>query len=100
LFLIKSRSAPGPTQLTVQLEPATFPCSKASGREAYCSSTSSAEVRNEFSYTSTPPIFLHDVYKDFTFSASVFLPGLNQPESEAETSPPFSALKPASLHGA
>jgi hypothetical protein len=41
-----------------------FPVAKAAGREADHSPPSSAEVKNAWSYTSTPPIRLHDVLLD------------------------------------
>jgi hypothetical protein len=48
-----------------------FPGSKAAGAWSWPSPRSNAEVKNEWSYTSTPPICLYDIYRDnFTF----FLP--------------------------
>jgi hypothetical protein len=52
---------------------------KRPGREADQSPPSSAEVKNAWSYISTPPIHLHGVvivkHRDsFTFTFSVYLP--------------------------
>jgi hypothetical protein len=49
----------GPTQPPVQCVPGYFPGGKRPGRE----SSSNAEVKNEWSFTSTPPIFLRGVEK-------------------------------------
>jgi len=45
----------GPTQLPIQLVPGTLPLgAKCPGREADHSPASSAEIKNVWSYTSTP----------------------------------------------
>jgi hypothetical protein len=57
-----SRLALGPTQPPIQWVPGDFPIGiKRPGREANHSPPSTAEVKNAWSYTSTPPIRLHDV---------------------------------------
>ena len=43
------------------------------GRDADCTHASSAEIKNEWSYTSTPPIRLDDVRRDhFSFRSKSF----------------------------
>ena len=44
---------------------------KRQGREVNHSSPSSSEVNNEWSYTSAPPIRLHGVDRDFTFTFTI-----------------------------
>jgi hypothetical protein len=62
LFTTVSRTALGPTQPPVQWIPAALSLGvKQPGREADHSPPSSAEVKNECSYTSTPSIRLHAV---------------------------------------
>jgi hypothetical protein len=52
----------GPTQPPIQWVPGALSLGiKRAGCEADHSSPSSAEVKNAWSYTSTPPIRLHDV---------------------------------------
>jgi len=59
LFVTASRPALGPTQPPIQWIPWAFkPGVKRPGREANHSPPSSAEFKNEYSYTSTPPIHL------------------------------------------
>jgi hypothetical protein len=62
LFTTASRTTLGPTQLPIQWVPEDLSLGvKRLGREADHSPPSSAEVKNVWSYTSTPPIRLHDV---------------------------------------
>jgi hypothetical protein len=56
LFITESRQALGPIQPIQWIAGALFP-----GSEAEHSPASSAEVKNAWSYTSTPPILLHGV---------------------------------------
>jgi hypothetical protein len=60
LFITASRTDLGPTQLPIQWVPGALSLGvKRPGREADHSPLSSAEVKNAWSYTSTPPISLH-----------------------------------------
>jgi hypothetical protein len=62
LFTNASRTALGPTQPPIQWVPWTLSLGvKRPGLEADHSLPSSAEVKNDWSYTSTPPIRLHGV---------------------------------------
>jgi hypothetical protein len=62
LFTTASRTALGPTQPPIQWVPGTLSLRvKRQGREADHTPPSSAEVKNEWSYTSTSPIRLHGV---------------------------------------
>jgi hypothetical protein len=62
LFTTVFRTAVGPTQSPIQWVPgALFLGVKWPGREADHSPPSSAEVKNAWSHTSTPPIRLHGV---------------------------------------
>jgi len=62
IFSTASRLAPGPTQPPVQRVTGSLsPEMKRPGREADHSPPSSAEFMNALSYTSTPPIRLHDM---------------------------------------
>jgi hypothetical protein len=62
LFTTTSRTALGPTQPPVQWVPGALSRGvKRPGREADHSPPSSAEVKNAWSYTSTPPICLYGV---------------------------------------
>jgi hypothetical protein len=62
LFTTASRTAPRPTQPPIQWVPGVLSLRvKRPGREAYHSPPSSGEVKNAWSYTSTPPIRLHSV---------------------------------------
>jgi hypothetical protein len=62
LFSTVSRTDLGPTQPPIQWVPqALFLGIKRPGREADHSPPSSADVKNAWSYTSTPPIRLHVV---------------------------------------
>ena len=49
------------TQPTVQWVPGFFPGVKRQERKVYHSPSSSAELKNEWSYTSIPPIYLYGV---------------------------------------
>jgi hypothetical protein len=60
LFTPASRTALAPTQPPIQWVPGAFSLGvKRPGREADHSPPSSAEVKNVWRYTSTPPIRLH-----------------------------------------
>jgi hypothetical protein len=62
LYITASRLSLGPTQPPVQWVTGTLPLEvKRPGREADHSPPSSAEVKNAWSYTSTPTICLHGV---------------------------------------
>jgi hypothetical protein len=62
LFTTVSRTALGPTQPPIKWVPGALSLGvKRPGREADHSLPSSAEVKNAWSYTSTPPIRLHGV---------------------------------------
>jgi hypothetical protein len=62
LFTTAYRPALEPTQPPIQCVPGNFtPWVKRPGREADHLSPSSAKVKNEWSYTSTPQILLHGV---------------------------------------
>jgi hypothetical protein len=62
LFTIESRTVLGPTQPPIQWAPGALSLGvKLPGREADHSPSSSAEVKNAWSYTSTPPMRLHGV---------------------------------------
>jgi hypothetical protein len=62
LFTTASRTALGPTQPPIQWVPRALSLGvKRPGREADHSPPSRAEVKNAWSYTSTPPIRLHGV---------------------------------------
>jgi hypothetical protein len=61
-FITASRTALGPTQPPIQWVPEALSLGlKRSGREADESPSSGAEVRNEWIYTSNPPIRIHGV---------------------------------------
>jgi hypothetical protein len=61
-FTTASRTALGPTQPPIQRLPAALSLVvKRPGREADHSPPPSAEVKNAWSYTTTPPIRLHGV---------------------------------------
>jgi hypothetical protein len=60
LFTTASRPVLGPTQPPIQWTPGALSVGvKRPGREADHSPPSSVEVKNEWSYTSTPPVCLH-----------------------------------------
>jgi hypothetical protein len=62
LFTTASRTALGPTQPPIEWVPGALSLGvKRPGREADHSPPSSAEVKNSWSYTSTPPIRLQGV---------------------------------------
>jgi hypothetical protein len=62
LFTTVSRTALGPTQSSIRWVPGPLSLGvKRSGREADHSPPSSAEVKNAWSYTSTPSLRLHGV---------------------------------------
>jgi hypothetical protein len=61
LFSKTSKSAPGPTQLPIQWVRWCFPGGKAAGHEVNYSPPYSSEVKNDWNYTSSPPICLHGV---------------------------------------
>jgi hypothetical protein len=65
LFSKTSGSALGPTQILVRLVPVVFfPSLKRSDSEINYLSPSSAEVKNVWRYTATPPVCLHGVDKE------------------------------------
>jgi hypothetical protein len=62
LFTTASRTALGPTHPPIYWVPGALSLGvKRPGREADHSPPSSAEVKNAWSYTSTPPVRLHGV---------------------------------------
>jgi hypothetical protein len=62
LFTTASRTAPGPAQFPIQSVPGALSLGvKRPGCEADHSPAPSAEVKNAWIYTSTPPIRLHGV---------------------------------------
>jgi hypothetical protein len=62
LFTTLSRPAPGPTQPPIQWVSGALSLGvKQPRREVYHSPPSSAEVKNAWNYTSTPPVHLHVV---------------------------------------
>jgi hypothetical protein len=62
LFATASKPVPGPTQSPIQwVQGDVSPAVKQPGREAYHSPLFRAEVKNTWSYTSTPPIPVHGV---------------------------------------
>jgi hypothetical protein len=62
------RQSPRHIKPPIQWVPgALIPGVNGPGCKADHSPLSSAEVRNELSYTSTPPVCLHGMQKDFTF---------------------------------
>jgi hypothetical protein len=62
LFTTTSRTSLGPTQPPIHLVQGALSLGiKRPGREADHSPPSSAEVKNAWSYTSTPPVRLHGV---------------------------------------
>jgi len=64
LFTTASRTAFGPTQPPIQWVPGSISLDvKHQKREVDHSPPSSAEFKNEWSYTSTPPIHLHGVVR-------------------------------------
>jgi len=70
-FSETSRPALGPIQLPTESIPgAPFLGFKWPEHEAHHSPTSSAKIKNEWSYTSTPPICFHGTYRD-NLTASV-----------------------------
>jgi len=75
LFTTASRTALGPTQAPIQWVTGSLSLEvKRPGREADHSHTSSAEVKNAFSYTSTPPVRLHGVIVKLSLSVDGHLP--------------------------
>ena len=69
MFLFSKR----PDRLWAKPNAGSFNREKRPGREFHHSPTPSAEIKNEWSYTSTLPICLHWVYRDiFTFTADNF----------------------------
>ena len=63
----------GPLQPPVRWYRGSFPEVKRSGRDVDQSHPSSAETKNEWSYTSTLPICLHDVGRGkFTLTFNIF----------------------------
>jgi hypothetical protein len=83
LFTVASRPTLRPIQPPIQWVPgAISPGVKRQGREADHSPPSSAEVKNVWSYTFTPPLRLHGVvlsYRtkhrvNFTFACTFSLP--------------------------
>jgi hypothetical protein len=71
LFTTASRTALGPTQPPIQWVPGVLSLGvKRQGSEADHSHPSNAEVKNEWSYTSTPPIRLHGVVLSYIYTYS------------------------------
>jgi hypothetical protein len=69
LFSKTSRPALGPIQLLIQWAPAFLPEGEQPGREVNPSPPASAEVKNEWSYTSTPATCFHGLERlNFTFT--------------------------------
>jgi len=63
----------GPIQPPVRWYRGSFPEGKRLGRDVDQSHPSSAETKNELSYTSTPPICVHGVGRgDFTLTFIIF----------------------------
>jgi hypothetical protein len=59
-----SRSALGLTQLPIQWVPKFFPGNNTAANKADRSLPSSAEVKNEYSYTPNTPLCFHGMDKD------------------------------------
>ena len=69
-FYTTSTPALGPTQSPVPWIPGFFPWGKSAGVWVDHSSLTSAEVKNEWRYNSTPPVFFHGVERNnFTFTS-------------------------------
>ena len=66
-FFKASRPALGSAQSSILWVPGFFSWGKCLGRDVGHSSQIIANVKNEWSYTSAPPICLHDVDTDITF---------------------------------
>jgi hypothetical protein len=76
IFLCSKTSwpAPGRTQPPIRCVPAFFPGRKAAGRNVNFSPPSSAKVKNEWNYTSTPPMHHNGLDREkFTFLLYVLL---------------------------
>jgi hypothetical protein len=54
----------GPTQSPVYWIPGFLPCVKWPGREVDHAPSSSSDIKNEWSYTSAPPVCLQGVDRD------------------------------------
>jgi hypothetical protein len=75
LFTTASRPALGPTQPPIQWVPGALSLwVRRPGREADQSPPPSAEVKNGWSYTSTPPIRLHGVVLSYSTGTTLALP--------------------------
>jgi len=75
IFLFSKFFGPalGPIQPPVRWYRGSYPEVKRSGRDVDQSHPSSAETKNEWSYTSTPPICLHGVGRgNFTLIFIIF----------------------------
>ena len=78
LFTKISRPALKPNQRPVTWIPAVLSQLKQPRRKSYHSPPPSAEVKNEWSYTSTPPIRLHGVERaNFTIQVFVLKTSIN-----------------------
>ena len=58
------RLALKPTQPPIKWVPGFFPGGKVAGHEVDQSTPSSTKIKNHWSYTYAPPIYLHDIHKD------------------------------------
>jgi hypothetical protein len=74
LFTTMSRLAPGPTCSPVQWVLGLFPGGKTAGVWSWPPTPSSAKVKNAWSYTSTPPIWLHCVVLSCSTWTALSLP--------------------------
>jgi hypothetical protein len=77
LFTTASRPALDPTQPPIQLVPGALSLGvKRPGREADLSPTSTAEVKNAWSYASIPPLHLHGMVLSYSSMNGKFISGL------------------------
>jgi hypothetical protein len=64
VFPLTSRLALRSTELPIDMFRVSFQKAKQSGREVYYLSLPSVEVKNEWSYNSTPPVCLNGVDRE------------------------------------